>query len=242
MQPDAMTPHGLALLAFFRGETTAQIAIRRNDGREEPLPVRHFFRAPDELTHIERAAIERCKGHVLDIGAGTGMHSLILQSQGRPVTAIDVCPQAVEVMTRRGVADARCVDVFDFQAGPFDTLLMLGHGIGMVEDIPGLERFLVHAHRLVGARGQILLDSLDARKTNDPDNLAYHESNRRSGRYIGEIRLRFEYRGQAGPYCSWLHVDPQTLCTKAGHAAWECKVVLEEASGDFLARLTPRAT
>jgi SAM-dependent methyltransferase len=238
MNPNAMTPHGLALLAYFRGETSAQIAIRRDDGHEGPLPVSQFFRSPDEFIPIEVAAIESCQGSVLDIGAGTGIHSLVLQSQGRSVTAIDISPQAVEIMTERGIADVRRVDVFDFEEGPFDTLLTLGHGIGMVEDIPGLARFLVHAHRLTSAQGQILLHSLDVSETDDPDHLAYHECNRRAGRYIGESRLQFEYRGHVGPYCGWLHVDPQTLCTQAGHAGWECEIVLEEGNGDYLARLT----
>jgi len=242
MNPNAMTPFGLALLAYFRGETSAQIVIRRDDGLEDPLPVSQFFRSPDEFIPIEVAAIERCQGHVLDIGAGTGIHSLVLQSQGRSVAAIDISPQAVEILPERGFADVRCVDVFDVEEGPFDTLLMLGHGIGMVEDITGLTRFLVHAHRLTSAHGQILLHSLDVSKTDNPDHLAYHESNQRAGRYIGEGRLQFEYRGQVGPYCGWLHVDPQTLCAKAGQGGWECENVLEEDSGDYLARLThPRA-
>jgi SAM-dependent methyltransferase len=242
MNPNAMTPFGLALLAYFGGETSAQIAICRDDGLEDLVPVSQFYRSPDEFLPIEVSAIERCQGHVLDIGAGTGIHSLVLQSHGRSVTAIDISPQAVEILTERGIADAHCVDVFDFEEGPFDTLLMLGHGIGMVEDIPGLTRFLAHAHRLTSAHGQILLNSLDVRETDDPDHLAYHEANRRAGRYIGEVRLQFEYRGQVGPYCGWLHVDPQTLCAQAGHVGWECEIVLEEGSGDYLARLThPRA-
>jgi SAM-dependent methyltransferase len=229
MNPNAMTPFGLALLAYFRGETSAQIGIRRDDGFEDPLPMNQFFRSVDEFIPIEFAAIELCQGHVLDIGAGAGIHSLALQSQGMSVTAIDISPHAVELLTRRGV---------DFEEGPFDTLLMLGHGIGMVEDMPGLARFLVHAHRLASADGQILVHSLDVRETDDPDHLAYHESNRQAGRYIGEVRLQFEYGGQVGPYCGWLHVDPQTLCAKAGQGGWECEIVLEEDSGDYLARLT----
>lgn len=238
MNPNAMIPFGLALIAYFRGETSAQIGIRRDDGLEDPMPVSQFFRSVDEFMPIEVAAIERCQGHVLDIGAGTGIHSLVLQSQGMSVTAIDINHQAVEILTERGIADVHCVDVFDFEEGPFDTLLMLGHGIGIVEDMSGLARFLVHAHRLTSADGQILVHSLDVSETDDPDHLAYHESNRRAGRYIGEVRLQFEYRGQFGPYCGWLHVDPRTLCAKAGQEGWECEIVLQEDSGDYLARLT----
>jgi len=59
-----------------------------------------------------------------------------------------------------------------------------------------LERFLAHAHRLLRSDGQLLLDSVDVRVTSDPLHLAYQEANRVAGRYIGEIRLQFEFRGE----------------------------------------------
>jgi SAM-dependent methyltransferase len=239
MDPHAMIPHGLALLAYFRGEASAQLVIRRDDGVEAALPVSHFFRPPAEFSPIEVAALEHCRGHVLDIGAGTGLHSLALLSQGRAVTAIDISPQAVEIMARRGVPDVHCADIFDFQEGPFDTLLMLGHSIGIVEDLQGLSRFLAHARRLTRAGGDLLLDSRDVRQTDDPRHQAYHEANRRAGRYVGEIRLQLEYAGQTGPYCGWLHVDPETLRKQGELAGWQCETILELASGDYLAGLAP---
>jgi hypothetical protein len=115
---------------------------------------------------------------------------------------------------------------------------MLGHGIGMVEDLPGLNRFLAHAHQLIGSGGQLLLHSRDVRQTDDPNHLTYHEANRRAGHYIGEICLQFEYEGQSGPYCGWLHVDPPTLRQRAEQGGWNCEIILEQDSGEYLARLT----
>jgi SAM-dependent methyltransferase len=237
MTSEAMTAHGLALQAYFRGETEAQLIVRREDGYESRLPVRHFFRTPSEFSSNEVTALQHCRGRVLDIGAGSGLHSLELQSKGIPVTAIDVLPQAVEIMTERGVKDARRADILRFQGGPFDTLLMLGHGIGMVEDLKGLSRFLTHAHSLTGEQGQILLDSLDVCKTDDPAHLAYHEATRGKGRYVGEGRIQVEYEGKKGPYCGWLHVDPTTLAEQAERAGWTSEVLLAQEHGEFLARL-----
>jgi hypothetical protein len=44
MDPQAMVPHGLVLLAYFHGEAAAQLVIRRDDGFEVSVRVRHFFR------------------------------------------------------------------------------------------------------------------------------------------------------------------------------------------------------
>jgi SAM-dependent methyltransferase len=240
MHANAMDPYGAALRAYVEGDVGAELIIRRDDGHEAPLPVRHFFRDPAAFTPVENAALERCRGHVLDVGAGAGIHSLALQQKGLRVTAIDVSPQAVDIMTRRGVTDVRRANVFEFEAGPFDTLLLMGHGIGMVETIAGLDRFLDHARKLVSAQGQMFVDSLDVRVTDDPGSLAYHEANRRAGRYVGEVRLQLEYRGNKGPCCGWLHVDATTLGEHSGKAGWQCERIVSDERGGYLARLTPR--
>jgi hypothetical protein len=145
-------------------------------------------------------------------------------------------------MTQRGLGDVRCADIFDFDEGPFETLLMLGHGIGIVEDLQGLSRFLVHARRLIRDDGQLLATSLDVRRTDDQSHLAYHEANREAGRYVGETRVQFEYDGRVGPYCGWVHIDPLTLAEHAALVDWACEILLEDESGEYLARLTPRST
>ena len=238
MNPRAMQPYGAALRAYFEGDAGAQLLLRRDDGQEVSMPVSHFFREPSDFTTIEKTALRHCRGRVLDVGGGTGLHSLVLQQQGLSVTAIDINPQAVEIMEQRRVKDVHCADLFSYRAGPFDTLLMMGHGIGAVETVAGLDRFLAHVHGLLAAGGQVLLDSLDVRATSEPGNLAYHEANRQAGRYIGEIRIQLGYQGEQGPLCGWLHVDPETLTEHAGNAGWQCEVLVREETGDYLARLT----
>ena len=101
MDPLAMEPQGWALRAYYDGDLDAELIIHRDDGVDDPLPVRHFFRNPSEFTAIETSAIDLCSGHVLDAGAGTGLHSLVLQQKGVAVTAIDINPQAVAIMAQR---------------------------------------------------------------------------------------------------------------------------------------------
>lgn len=237
MNPEAMTPFGVALLDSFQGESGAQLLLRRDDGNEELLPMSHFFRTAAEFSSIEIAALDRCRGHVLDVGAGSGLHSLFLQARGLRVTALDISPQAVAVMEARGVRDVQRADMLDYDGGPFDTLLMLGHGVGIVEDLPGLRRFLDVARRLTRSDGRLLVNSLDVTRTRDPKHLAYHEANRGAGRYVGEVRLQFEYEGMSGPYCGWLHVDPRTLREEAKRTGWTMETILAEESGDYLASL-----
>ena len=241
MDPCGMTPYARALLDYLNGDESATVVVRREDGDASDLPASVFFQDPSELS-MEALAVDRCRGHVLDVGAGAGRHALVLQGRGMRVTAIDVASHAVEVMQRRGVQDARCVDVFGLRDARFDTILMLCHGIGLVQHLAGLDRFLRHARDLVRPGGQVLLDSLDVRCTENPEHLAYQESVRRAGRYVGEVRMRLEYRGQVGPLIGWLHVDPGTLREHADEAGWACEVLAQEEDGDYLARLTRQAS
>ena len=91
---------------------------------------------------------------------------------------------------------------------------------------------------LVSRDGQLLLESLDVSKTDDPAHLAYHETNQRAGRPIGFTRIRVEFRGVAGPFFGWLHIDQVSLEREALRAGWRSEVLVQEATGQYVARLT----
>jgi hypothetical protein len=117
---------------------------------------------------------------------------------------------------------------------------MLGHGIGMVQTVDGLRGFLARAAALLAPGGQLLLDSLDVRVTNDPAHLAYQAANRVAGHYPGEIRMQFEFCGRIGPPCGWLQIDADTLNVESASVGWRCEVIHPGPNGDYLARLTQR--
>lgn len=237
-----MHTFGRALRAYFEGQTDAELVLHRDDGFRDTIPVAVFFRDPKAFSPQELEALDRCRGHVLDVGAGAGIHSVALQARGLTVTALDVDPEAIDIMTHRGVRDVRSADIFAFDAGPFDTMLLLGHGIGMVGTMADLDRFLHHAPTLAAPDGQMLLNSVDVRATDDLTHLAYHERNRAAGRYEGEIALEFEFDGKRGAPFTWLHVDFETMATAAAGAGWDAELLQQDPSGEYLARLVRKTT
>ncbi len=230
-------PHGLALLDFFQGKTSAAVVVHDQDGETEVVPARVFFRERGEFSALEEAALDLCRGRVLDVGAGAGCHSLVLQERRLSVCAIDVAPEAVEVMRERGVRDVRCADVFGFQAEAFDTLLMLMNGIGVVGSLAGLQRFLRYVKRLVKPEGRILLDSYDPGSDASEGGIG-GTGGRGAGRYIGEMRFQLEYEGRRGPTVEWLFVDFETLADRAAREGWFAEIIWQEEEGHYLARLT----
>ncbi len=237
MDPNAMAPFGWALIDFHRGGPTIELDEILDDGWSTKISPAAFFRDAQEFA-LEKTALGLCVGRVLDVGAGTGIHSLFLQNNGFKVCAIDVVPECVTIMRERGVADARLAEVMSFQHTGFRTVLMLGHGIGMAGDIPGLDRLLAHLHSLLGPAGQVLTTSIDIRQWKEPHALEYTERNKRSGRYAGEMRMHLKYKGLVGPEFSWLHVDPETLSRHSLQEGFAFDVIQQGDDANYLARLS----
>jgi SAM-dependent methyltransferase len=230
------SPHGLALLDFLNGKTSAEVVVHDEHGETDVVSARVFFREPEEFSALEEAALDLCRGRVLDVGAGAGCHSLVLQERQVVVCAIDVAPEAVEVMRKRGIRNVRCADVFGLQADPFDTLLMLMNGIGIVGSLAGLQRFLRAAERLLAPDGQILLDSYDV-GPDDSSGSAAGAGSHPAGGYPGEMRFQLEYEGRRGPTLEWLFVDFKTLADRAEREGWVAEIIWQEEEGHYLARL-----
>jgi 2-polyprenyl-3-methyl-5-hydroxy-6-metoxy-1,4-benzoquinol methylase len=239
---DCYDPHGAAALDYFNGDTSAAVTVHTEGRKTKQVPMSIFFRTAANLLPLEDVALElavKAGGRVLDVGAGSGCHSLILQERGAEVCAVDIVPVLVEVMKRRGVRDARCADILEFSAPAFDTILMLMNGAVMLEKLERMAPFLRHLRSLTKPTGQLLLHTADLRRTTDPAELARLEACRQSGRYFGEVATQLEYKGKKGAPFTALMVDPETLEAEAGKAGWSSEVLGWTDGVGYLARLKP---
>jgi SAM-dependent methyltransferase len=238
MQIEAFRPHGAAILAFHRGADDAVVVAYDDMGDRDEIPVSYFFRPESQFAPYERRALELCRGCVLDVGAGSGCHSLWLQDRGFEVCAIDIDPDIADVLRERGVRDARCSTIADLRGERFDTILMLMNGLGLAETLAGLAPLLNHLRTLLAPGGQVLADSTDVRIAYGSHADATGNRERADGRYMGEITFQLEFEGEKGPPFPQLYVDPETLVEHAGQAGWSVEIVLRENDGGYLSRLT----
>lgn len=231
--PRPWSPLAEAMQAFLEGDDSASLVVHTDVSEPEIVPVRLFFRDESAFRPVERQAIARCQGRVLDLGAAAGAAALALQRRGFTVTALDPLPIAVTAMRRLGVTDARVGDAFAFRdAEGYDTVLMLMNGSMVAGTLGGLSRLLTHLGSLVRARGRILMDSTDPRDGGVvwlPD-----------GRYVGELHYQLEFGGRRGPPFPQLFVDPDTLWSVADEVGLATEIVFRDASGAFLSELTRR--
>lgn len=235
LMDEAYKPHGAALLDCFRGAMDAML-ICHQDGARDDVPASFWLR--QTIAPLEALALDLSHGHVLDLGAGAGLHTLALQRCGVQVTAIDIASDCVTIMRERGVHDARCADLFSFGGGPFDTIICLCNGLDKVGCLADLPKFLDRMHVLLAPGGRLLADSFDLRVGADEARLAELSRKTASGRYFGEIDLRFEYKGRTGAPFSTLQVDFEMLAGIAGDNGWGCELIATEG-GHYLACLRP---
>lgn len=235
MSPEPWTLFGRALLDGLAGRVEPPgLEVILEDGERLDFPVEELFSDADGLAEAELFALKSCRGRVLDIGAGAGRHALVLQDSGHDVTALDLCPQAVEVMRRRGLRQVFEGDVFSYEGNgePFDTVLLLMTGIGVVGDLDGLDRFLGHAKHLLADGGCIVFDSWDPVPLEEPRPAP-------PGAYPGETLQRFAYQGEIGPPFPWLYVDAETVLARSERHGYRGQVIYADSDGSYLGRLTP---
>jgi SAM-dependent methyltransferase len=222
---------GQAISDYYNYQRDQILWVHDKHGPKVEMPVATYFRNENKMPELELAALDLCKGKVLDIGAGAGSHSLALEDRKVKVTAIDISPLAVEVMSMRGVSNALTQDVFLFQGKKFDTLLLLMNGIGLCGNINGLRRFLIHAKKLIRPGGQLIFDSSDVAYLFEGDIPVMDQ-------YYGEIQCRYEYKKQKTDWFTWLYIDRDTLALIAADEGWNMEVVTEDNDNQYLARLT----
>ena len=229
-------PMGRAIFDYFHTKKAGKLRVLSSMFYEDEIPVPTLFRTYDEMPIQEQKAIDLCRGRVLDVGAGSGCHSVILKEQGLDVVAIDISELSIEVMRERGI-DARNINYFDETFNEkFDTILFAMNGIGIVGKVDNLGDFFRSAKRLLAPGGQLLLDSSDIRYVFMDEDGAM-DIDLAAG-YYGEIDYKMRYKNITGEVFDWLYIDFDTLSMYAEEHGFCCEKCIDGEHYDYLARIT----
>ncbi|MCF7560413.1 class I SAM-dependent methyltransferase [Sabulilitoribacter multivorans] len=226
---------GKALLDYQNGHYTEDIITSTSISDEDMLPLPYLFRSFDEMPKIEKKALKLCKGLVLDVGCGSGSHSLYLQEKGFTVKAIDISKGAIKVAKQRGVLNAEVMHVLE-ETKTFDTVLLLMNGTGIFQEMIQVSKYLTHLKSLLKPNGQILIDSSDIKYMyEDEDGGLWIDTN---ANYYGELDYFLSYKGENELPMKWLYLDFNTLRLACETVGLKCELVLEGGHFDYLARLS----
>ena len=223
--------YGQALKDYLQGKFEAPLLIHNNYGEPEEMPVEVFFREPDDLSELEHYALELCDGKILDVGAGTGVHTLMLQDKYYTV-ALDSSKDACKVMSQRGVKNLVHADLMHYKPDrKFDTMLMLMNGTGILGTLQAFKNFLTYAQNLLNENGRIIVDSSDIEYLYEEGNYPDY--------YYGQIEYQFEYKQELGEMFKWLYIDQDSLTRIAAEVGWATHIVFEGEEDEYLAVLQP---
>ena len=225
-------PIGEAILDYAENRKPNDIIVSSELCEDDVIPLEVLFRTRKDMPELEVKALELCRGDVLDVGAGAGIHCLELQKKGLNVFAIEASLGATTHLKNMNIP-AENILFENFKPNrKFDTILMLWNGIGIAGTLHQLKATLLHAKSLLNPGGQILCDSTDSRHIYESNALLLNLNEE----YYGNFRARCSYKKIVGDWFYWLFIDYDRLQSIATDIGYSCKQISEHEHR-FLAQL-----
>ena len=225
---------GQALYDYWHNTNPENMVTWTNLTESEVLPTAYLFRDFDKMPVLEQIALQKAKGRILDVGAGSGVHSLWLQNNGNNITALELSPITCQLMQERGINNVINSDFFKFKpTDKFDTLLFLMNGVGIVQKAKYLDRLFKKIDRLMRQNGQALIHSSDLKYLYEMETGYQMPQND----YYGDVDFFVSYKNQVERF-NWTYIDENTLRVFAKQQGFTTEKIHESDEGDFLLIVT----
>jgi hypothetical protein len=117
----------------------------------------------------------------------------------------------------------------------YDTFLLLGNNLGLLEGSQRAPVFLAALARLANSGARIIAQGTDPYRTTDPVHVGYHRRNRELGRLGGQLRLRLRYRLLATEWFDYLNCSIDELAGLLAGTGWRLKAIDDEDAPYYFA-------
>ena len=230
-------PMGQAILDYVNNRTGSKLEVLSSLFDPDEIPIPYLFRTYKEMPILEQKALEVASGKILDIGAGSGCHTLALLEKAKEVTALDISKHAVEAMRKQGIESVIEGDFFTYStAQKYDTLLMLMNGIGIVGKLENLPKFFLKVKELLHPNGKVIMDSSDLCYLYEEEDGSFLID--LNDTYYGEIDYQMKYKNNLGKSFDWLYIDFETLSYYADLHNLKAKLIYQGEHYDYLAQIS----
>ena len=226
-------PLGTMMLDYLNGRQDAFIEVDSTTLDMWTMKGETMFRSYSEMDELERLALQLCEGRILDVGAGSGCHSLYLQQKGMEVDALDISPGCVQVMARRQVQKILHKSLFSLQDRQYKTILMLMNGLGICGTLGGCNLFLQFIKTILVDGGQVIADSTDLSSLYDD----LEEFDYSADGYYGETEFVMKYQSITSDPFNWIYLDFKTLETLVHFNGIRCEQLMTDKNGKYLAHI-----
>ena len=227
-------PIGQAILDYSKSKKPADILVHSDLCDDDIIPIEVLFRTYQEMPQLEKEALTICKGKILDVGSGAGVHASWLVSKGFQTDLLEPSLGAFEFLKAKkfNVYRQHFQD-FDTEV-KYDTILMLMNGIGIAGTFSNLIPFFKKVKSLLNPGGQLIFDSSDVSYLyEDEDGSILYDLN---SAYYGNFKFSMEYKSEVGEWFDWLYVDYDSVHAIAKELGAKSEKIIE-IDNHYLARI-----
>jgi len=190
---------GKALHDYYGGNIEMPLVVQCDRAPDEVMLQSQFFFPEEEMTKLDKTALQAAKGRILDVGAGAGRHTLALQEKGYQVVALEADEDCASLCRLRGVEQVAPIPWQAFTAkGEFDTTIALMNGLGLCGTHKELSTYLRWHCEVLDKGGKIIVDT---------SSVAYLKPAIDKTRRRDEVYFRFLYEGEVTEWFSWLFAE-----------------------------------
>jgi ubiquinone/menaquinone biosynthesis C-methylase UbiE len=168
------------------------------------------------------------------VPARKSITALFLQIEGFNVGAADILPEAIRIIRKREIKDSDQPEIPSFEKDKYDAVAMMGHRIGIVENVADLKQYLQDVRKVLQPGGQILLTSFNVKAANGPGRMSYQRQNVPPGQYPG---LQLQEKHLVGPFFCLLRIKAEIVKGQAAMTNWQYKVIYQQDESNYLVRL-----
>ncbi len=226
-------PLGVMLLDYFNGNINACVEVDSSTLEMSTMRGETMFRTYSAMDEMERQALHLSEGKILDVGAGSGCHSLYLQNQGKDVYPIDISPGCVKVMNKQNIKNVVHQNMFALKGQKYTTILMLMNGLGLCGSLDGLSMFLQYVQTILATGGQVLADSTDLSSLY----AGIEDKSVLGDQYFGETEFVMTCGKAISEPFSWLYIDFDTLRRIVKFNDLRCEKIMDTSGERYLVRI-----
>lgn len=227
-------PIGSAIQDFTQGTHSPYLIVESDLCEDDEIAIQYLFRTSDQMPEIEKIALEKCTGKILDIGAAAGCHSRALLANQKDVLAIDISPGAIDYLAQNQIPCMQ-IDFMQMKDFKFDTILLLMNGIGLAGNLQNLPAVMGHLKSLINPTGKIICDSTDISYLYaNEDGSHWQDIN---ANYYGEMNFNLKYKDSESGWFPWLYIDQKKLSEFAIDCGFQIEIIHEGDNNHYLAEL-----
>lgn len=167
---------------------------------EDIIEPAYLLREYSQWPYIEKLALERCFGEVLEIGSLHGVHAKHLKQKKLNIECCEIDPLAAKALSKEFEVHEGDVFKLNFQK-KYDCILILMNGLGLLESYKEAGTKIKQLLSLLNENGKIIADSsylefLDNEKEDYP---------------YGEVPYHLEYKKLRSDKSKWLFLSLSDL-------------------------------